>query len=165
MCLNVGFLLHQTLGYSRTFDFEVPHVQVGDDLDVSDLHGELRLSRTAQGLYAAGALRASTLVDCVRCLTPFDQPLTVVFDDLFVYPPSRANEPLLAIPETGLLDLTPLAREYFLLDMPLRPLCRPECRGLCPECGADWNNTECEHVSSAVDPRLQGLRALLDDSA
>lgn len=101
----------------------------------------------------------------MRCLTPFDQPLTITFDDLFVHPPSRATEPLLAVPESGLLDLTPLAREYFLLDMPLRPLCRPECKGLCPECGVNRNEIDCGHVSLAGDLRLQGLRAALDDSA
>jgi len=165
LCLNVGFLLHQTLGYSRTFDFDIPHVQVDDDLDVSDLRGELRLTRTAQGLYATGTLQASTGAECVRCLSPIDQTLTVGFDDLFVYPPSRATEPLLVVPETGLLDLTPLTREYFLLDLPLQPLCRPDCRGLCPECGANRNEAECDHGSLVIDPRLEGLRALLDDSA
>jgi uncharacterized protein len=165
LCLNVGFLLHQTLGYSRTFDFEVPRVQVGDDLDVSDLRGEVRLTRTAQGLYAAGALEASSRAECVRCLSPFNLILTMTFDDLFVYPSERATDPLLAVPETGLLDLAPLTREYLLLDLPLQALCRPDCRGLCPECGVNRNETACEHEASAVDPRMEGLRALLDDSA
>jgi uncharacterized protein len=156
-------MLHQTVGYNRTFEFDHPSVQVSDDLDVSDMRGELRLTRTAQGLYATGGLRATTRAECVRCLTPFDQNLTITFDDLFVYPPGKATEPLLAVPETGLLDLSPLAREYMLLDVPLRPLCRPDCRGLCPECGANRNETDCSHEISETDPRLAGLRALLDE--
>jgi uncharacterized protein len=163
LCLNVGFLLHQTVGYNRTFEFDHPNVQVSDDLDVSDLQGELRLTRTAQGLYATGTLHGTTPAECVRCLTPFDQRLTIAFDDLFIYPPAKATEPLLAVPETGLLDLAPLTREYVLLDIPLRPLCRPECRGLCPECGANRNETTCSHETSETDPRLAGLRALLDE--
>lgn len=163
LCLNVGFMLHQTVGYNRTFEFDHPSVQVSDDLDVSDLQGELRLTRTAQGLYAAGAMQAGAEAECVRCLTPFEQRLAITFDDLFVYPPDRATEALLAIPETGLLDLGPLTREYMLLDFPLRPLCRPDCKGLCPECGVDWNESECEHKSAAPDPRLAGLRALIED--
>jgi uncharacterized protein len=156
-------MLHQTVGYNRTFEFDHPSVQVSDDLDVSDLQGELRLTRTAQGLYATGGLRATTRAECVRCLTPFDQDLTITFDDLFVYPPEKATEPLLAVPETGLLDLSPLTREYMLLDVPLRPLCRPDCRGLCPECGVNRNETDCSHEISETDPRLAGLRALLDE--
>jgi uncharacterized protein len=157
-------MLHQTLGYTRTFDFDLPHVQVGDDLDVSDFQGAVRLTRATQGLYAAGTLHAVVRAECVRCLTPFDQVLTIAFDELFSFPPSTATDSLLSIPETGLLDLTPLAREYLLLDFPLQPLCRPDCRGLCPECGANRNETTCAHDTVTIDPRLQGLRALLDDS-
>ena len=59
-------------------------------------------------------MQAGAEAECVRCLTPFDQRLAINFDDLFVYPPERASETLLAIPETGLLDLGPLTREYML---------------------------------------------------
>jgi uncharacterized protein len=158
-------MLRQTVGYNRTFEFDHPSVQVSDDLDVSDLRGELRLTRTAQGLYASGTMTGITGVECVRCLTPFAQRLTIAYDDLFVYPSTKATEPLLVVPETGLLDLTPLTREYMLLDLPLQPLCRPDCRGLCPECGVNRNETECEHDTSNADPRLAGLRALLDGRA
>ncbi|HLE23786.1 MAG TPA: DUF177 domain-containing protein [Anaerolineales bacterium] len=158
-------MLHQTVGYNRTFEFDYPSVQVSDDLDVSDLRGELHLTRTAQGLYATGGMSGTTGAECVRCLTPIDQRLSIVYDDLFVYPPAKATEPLLAVPETGLLDLTPLTREYMLLDFPLRPLCRPDCRGLCPECGVNRNETKCDHDSPTTDPRLAGLRALLDGPA
>jgi uncharacterized protein len=158
-------MLHQAVGYNRIFEFDHPSVQVSDDLDVSDLQGELRLTRTAQGLYASGGMQAGNQADCVRCLTPFKQRLVIAFDDLFVYPALRATEPLLAIPETGLLDLSPLTREYMLLSFPLQPLCRPDCKGLCPECGVNWNDTECEHQSPAPDPRLAGLRAWIDDPA
>lgn len=158
-------MLHQTVGYNRTFEFDDLSVQVSDDLDVSDLQGELRFTRTAQGLYATGTMAGATRTECARCLTPYDQRLTIAFDDLFVYPPSKAIDSLLIIPETGLLDLTPLTREYMLLNFPLQPLCRPDCRGLCPECGVNRNETKCDHDSPAHDPRLAGLRALLDGPA
>lgn len=159
--LNVGFLLHESVGYSRTFDFELPSVQVSEDLDVSHLRGELRLTRTAQGLYGQGRLQGSTPLECVRCLAPFDQSITARVDDLFVYPPGTAAEPLLAIPETAILDLAPLLREYFLLDVPLQPVCRADCKGLCPECGGNLNDSTCRHPSTDIDPRLAGLQSLL----
>jgi len=159
--LNVGFLLHESIGYSRTFDFDLPIVQVSEDLDVSHMHGELRLTRTAQGLYGLGRLQAATPLECVRCLTPFDQEINARVNDLFVYPPGGTSEPLLAIPETAILDLGPLLREYFLLDVPLQPVCRPDCRGLCPECGNNLNETSCSHPVSDVDPRLAGLQSLM----
>lgn len=117
------------------------------------------MTRAPQGLVAHGRLEASTPTECVRCLTPYGQALGVEFDDLFVYPPSKASEGLLAVPETGILDLGPLAREYFVLDFPIRPLCRPNCRGLCPDCGANWNETACPHAQARPDPRLAALPA------
>lgn len=157
--MNVGFLLHESIGYHRTFEFDHPNVQVSDDLDVDDLRGWVRMTRAAQGLYAHGRLEGRAPAECVRCLTPYRQTLTAELDDLFVYPASKAAEGLLAVPETGILDLSPLVREYFLLDFPIQPLCRPDCRGLCPECGANWNETTCQHDPRASQARLAGLRA------
>lgn len=159
--LNVGFLLHESIGYSRTFDFDLPSVQVSEDLDVSHMQGELRFTRTAQGLYGQGQLQAMTSLECVRCLAPFEGVIHARVNELFVYPPGPSSEPLLAIPETGILDLRPLLREYFLLDLPLQPLCRPDCKGLCPECGNNLNETTCSHPASEIDPRLAGLQSLL----
>jgi uncharacterized protein len=141
--LNVGFLLHQGVGTSRSFDFEHRRVQVGSDLQVASLKGSVRLSRTAQGLYAQGEMTAETQSECVRCLTEIPLTLKVHIDDLFVYPPNQGTDPILTIPETGVLDLAPLLREYLLLEIPLQPLCQPGCKGLCPECGNNLNENTC----------------------
>ena len=90
--------------------------------------------------------------------------MQVEVNDLFVYPPSQPTDPNLSIPETGILDLSPVLREYLLLDVPLQPLCRPDCQGLCPECGNNRNETACNHPAAEVDPRLSALRALLPDA-
>ncbi|MEW6567595.1 MAG: DUF177 domain-containing protein [Chloroflexota bacterium] len=159
--LNVGFLLHQGVGTHRSFDFDHARVRLAADLTVSDLHGSIRMSRTAQGLYADGRLQAHATAECVRCLEAFEQPLEIEVHDLFIYPPSQATDPLLTIPETGILDLNPLLREYLLLDLPLRPLCRPDCKGLCPVCGKDLNQGPCDHAPAEIDPRLSVLKTLL----
>ena len=156
--VNVGFLLHQSVGYCRSFDFEQPSVQVGGDLDVSFLQGSLRFTRTHQGLVAQGELSACTRLECVRCLTEFDQTLGLAINELFVYPPTQANDPILVVPETGILDLNPYFREGLLLDVPIQPLCRPECRGLCPECGANLNESTCEHMAGEPEPSRPELR-------
>jgi len=159
--LNVGFLLHRDVGFNRNFDFDGLGVKVSDDLEVRNLRGSMRFTRTAQGLYGQGNLKAETSLECVRCLKTFDQTLEIRLDDLFVYPPDRASDPLLAVPETGILDLSPLTREYLLLDFPLQPVCRAECRGLCPECGNNLNDKSCQHTRAEVDPRLEVLKDLL----
>ncbi|MCJ7513828.1 MAG: DUF177 domain-containing protein [Anaerolineales bacterium] len=163
--INVGFLLHEQAGYSRTFDFDHPAVQISEDLAISKLRGSLRFTRTAQGLYGDGQLEATTPMECVRCLSAFEQPLAIRIGDLFASPPGQATDPLLVVPETGVLDLSPLLREYLLLDVPLQPLCRSNCRGLCPECGNNLNESRCSHPKEPIDPRLAALQSLLDDSS
>lgn len=160
--LNVGFLLHQNVGFSRVFDFDHNRVPLGEDMLADRLQGEVRFTRTGQGLYGQGRLIASVPGECVRCLADFDQPLAVELGELFAYPPSEATDPLLAIPETGILDLTPLVRELALVAMPIQPLCREGCKGLCPECGADRNVVRCGHRQEETDPRLAALEGLRD---
>lgn len=162
--LNVGFLLHQGVGASRDFEFDLPEVTVAPDLSVRRLQGTLRLARTAQGLYARGALRAAAPAECVRCLETFEQPLAIEVNDLFLYPAPPDADPSLRIPETAQLDLSPLLREYLMLDLPLQPVCRAACQGLCPECGVNRNHTSCEHPTAGLDPRLSALSSLLSES-
>jgi uncharacterized protein len=162
--LNVGFLLHQNVGFSRVFEFDIPTSRLGDELAVEDLRGRLRLTRTAQGIYVAGVLRARMELECVRCLTPIRQPLESEFGELYVYPAEKADDPVLAIPETAILNLSPLLRELMWLDVPTQPLCRDDCKGLCPVCGNNRNVESCDHPHENIDPRLAPLKALLQDS-
>lgn len=160
--LNVGFLLSQTAGYSREFEIEASAERVGEDLTLHDLHGRLRLTRTAQGLFAQGDLAAAVPAQCVRCLTEFSQPLSIHIADLFVTPPSQAGDPLLVVHDDMHLHLGPLVRESMLLDVPLQPLCQPDCKGLCPECGGDRNRNECHcgRGASALERRRPSLQLL-----
>jgi uncharacterized protein len=160
--LNVGFLLKQSVGFSRTFDYDLQDARLSDDLQVSRLVGALRLTRTTQGIYVTGQLTAKLPQTCVRCLNPFNLNVDFEFEDLFAYPPERAEEEILAIPETGILDLAPLAREYILLEIPIQPTCKANCQGLCPVCGLDRNENPHEHEEARIDPRLSALKALLE---
>lgn len=160
--LNVGFLLNKNVGYSRNFEFEVPHTLVDGDLEVKNLTGTLHATRTGQGVYMHGTLSAETPIECVRCLDEFNQVLTAEFDELFVYPPQKDVEPELTISEDAILDLNPILRELFILDVPIQPVCRADCKGLCPICGENRNEQECEHPEEDIDPRMAVLKSLLD---
>jgi len=162
--INVGFLLCQSVGFSREFEFEEPTVQVADDLDVFDFKGTILFTRTAQGLYAQGRLNAKIPQECVRCLSEFTQELAIGIRDLFIYPPEKGADPLLVIPETAILDLSGIIREYLILDIPLQPLCRLDCLGLCPVCGKVQREGKCKHPETRLDPRLAVLQSLLKDS-
>jgi uncharacterized protein len=81
---------------------------------------------------------------------------------LYAFTPNSLTESGLIVPETGLLDLEPLIREEMLLAIPINPICRPDCKGLCPVCGENLNESQCSHEDEEVDPRLSVLRTLLN---
>jgi DUF177 domain-containing protein len=160
--LNVGFLLKEGTGYRRKFEFDAPEAQVSDDLIINNLGGQVTLSRTPQGLYAEGRITGQVLGECVRCLDNFQLPLTANIAELFIFPPENARPGEPVVPEDAMLDLAPLVREDMLLSAPMRMLCRPDCKGLCPHCGANRNLESCTCAEEIVDPRLAALGAFLE---
>ena len=147
--LNVGFLLSQTAGYGRQFDFREESLALGSDIRVEEFTGHLQLNRTPQGIVAQGDFAAQLPAECARCLKSFSAPVSIHLEDLFVYPPQNATDPLLAVGDDAHLNLEPLMREYLLINQPTRLLCRPDCKGLCPVCGNDLNEKECHHPKEA----------------
>ncbi len=157
--LNVGFLLKENVGYSRQIDFEAPVLEVADDLDIAHFRGTVQLTRTPPGVYVQGRFRGEHPAECVRCLAGFSQTLNADIKQLYDYPPDPSSE--FSISETGFLDLAPLVRELLLLSIPIRALCRPDCKGLCPNCGQDWNEGPCECQKDEINPQFAVLKNLL----
>ncbi len=143
--LNVGFVIHQGVGYVRDFPIEAESIKVAPDLTLSDLNGYARVTRTTQGLLIQVLLEAVTTLDCVRCLGPATQTLEVDFTDLYAFSPTSATESGLIVPENGKIDLAPIVREEMLVALPISPLCRPDCKGLCPVCGENLNDVPAHH--------------------
>ncbi len=160
--LNLGFFIHQQIGYSREFPLEIPRLNLDPELALSDLYGTVRVTRTPQGLLIQAKLGAKTSIECVRCLTEFLLHLETEFSELYAFNKRSVTDSGLILPEDGNINLTPLVREYMLLAVPIKPLCRPDCKGLCSECGENLNEVTCEHTSNKIDPRLEMLKTLLD---
>jgi uncharacterized protein len=133
--------------------------QVLGDLKVDYVRGKLRLTRTDKRILAKGTLDTSVQAECVRCLITFQLPLTLQFEEMFAFSPSA--DPVYFVDEGGWLDLRQPVREQILLAMPIQTLCRPVCKGLCSQCGANLNEGPCGCGSEDVDPRLAGLKSLL----
>lgn len=160
--LNVGFLINAAVGYSRVFSFEYETIRLGDDLVVANLIGYATFSRTQQGLLVQGEFSARLEVECVRCLEPFWQQVHWTFTDLYAFDKRSLSESNLLVPEDGHIDLAPLLREYALLEVPIMPICRPDCRGLCPVCGENLNLRDCGHRTHADDSPFSLLKDLLE---
>lgn len=158
---NFGFLLEAPFGTSRVIELNYPTIQVQDVL-LSPLQGTFQATRTSEGIYVSGTLQSAIQVECVRCLETTTVPLEIQLDDLFYYPPYTAPEGESTIGENGFIDLAPLVREMSLLDVPMHPLCQPDCQGLCIECGQNLNEADCGCKDDDIDPRLASLRAFFD---
>jgi len=162
LLLNVGFIIHQTVGYVRDFPFDFERIFLPPDTELLNLTGTVRVTRTAQGLLVQGNLRAETKVECSRCLTEFLQPLQAEFTDLYAFTHNAVTESGLILPENGKINLAPVLRDEMLLSVPINPICMPDCKGLCPVCGENRNETDCKHDPQESDPRLDALRSLLE---
>ena len=160
--LNVGFLLNAPVGDSRDFLFDIPHIHLVPDLHLNELKGTARITRTAHGQLVQVKMHAALPTECVRCLTGFSQKLDADFTELYAISHNSVTDSELILPEDAHIDLTPLVREYMLLEIPISPLCSPECIGLCPICGGNLNENPHEHAPDEVDPRLSILKSLLD---
>ncbi len=163
--LNVGFLINQTVGTSRDFPIDLPSIRFDPDLVLRDLEGAARITRIAQGLLVQTKMHATQQAECVRCLTEIEQELHTDFTELYAFTRKSLTESGLLVPEDGHIDLSPLVREYMLLDVPIKPLCSPDCKGLCPICGENMNEVQCGHMPETIDPRLAVLKTLLEEKS
>jgi uncharacterized protein len=152
--LNVGFIIGQPIGSSRDFHFDYPSVHLQPDLDLNSFIGIARIGRTPQGLVVQAKFQADQKMECVRCLEEFDQRLEIEFNDLYAFSRRTASESGLILPESGIIDLEPLVREYMLIEIPISPLCKPDCKGLCPVCGENLNETTCEHQRGRMEQQM-----------
>lgn len=160
---------------------EVP----SDDFVVADaLHVEGTVERVDGSSYRLDARVTGTLsLSCARCAEPFDFPVDAAFELRFVpATPEEAqartaahaddDEDGVQIDEDAsvvaydepVIDLAQVVREQAYLALPMKPLCRPDCKGLCPQCGTNWNQAACNCENRWEDPRLAGLKSLLKDA-
>jgi len=143
--INVGFFFNLPIGSYRDIHFDFAELHLPPDLDVTNLSGAVHISRTPQGLLFDGKFDALAPAECVRCLESFSQPLKSEFSEVYAYKSHSFTESGLYIPEDGNIDLSPIVREYLMLEYPIKPLCKADCQGLCVVCGENLNLKTCEH--------------------
>jgi len=158
--LNVGFIIHEQVGYVHEFPFDFDKVKLGEDLELDQFSGSAHIGRTPQGLLVQGRFLCQIWLECVRCLNTFTRPLTWELTELFAFNKKSVSESDLLLPEDAHIDLQPLLREYALLEIPLSPICKPDCMGLCPVCGQDLNIFNCGHRPLADESPFSVLKKL-----
>ncbi len=154
-------------GVGATRNYEVNDVTdiTGEGCE-SLVKGQVVLTRTDRGILVKGTLATEIELDCGRCLKSFHCPLTLNIEEVYFptldvtsgLPVSQSDEPgAFTIDEHHDLDLTEAIQQYTLMAVPMKPLCREACLGLCPECGANLNLEECKCRKVSVDPRWAKL--------
>jgi uncharacterized protein len=145
-------------------DLATPVASVPPDRPVTV---DAEVESVVEGLLVTGRVSATAVVHCVRCLRELDVDLEVQVRELFALQPRDGEDEGYAVLPDDRLPLDTMARDALVLDFPAFPLCRPDCAGLCPRCGADRNTSDCGHGGSdIIDPRwagLAGLRASLQE--
>jgi len=157
---NVSDLLHHPAA-RRHERVEIPGCELGGSagarLSSAPLVVEVWLERIPHGLVVHGNVTAEYESECSRCLKPvrahLDTPIRELFERDFI---DGETYPL----EGEEVDLELPVRDTVLLDLPAAPLCREDCAGLCPMCGVDRNEADCECDPNPPDPRWDALRAL-----
>jgi len=132
----------------------------------SDVELDLVLTSVSEGVYISGNVRGSLVGECGRCLNEINTSFDVHLAELYAYADSTTEETT-DEDEVGrmhgdLIDLEPAVRDAVVLTLPTTPLCRPDCPGLCPDCGVHFDDLPADHSHEDVDPRWAALRNLTE---
>jgi len=170
---NVAQLLREEVGARREYDFAEAALPLDSEMTLRQVMGHVRFTRTASGVLGDVEAHGAVDMPCMRCLNLSTQTVVVRFRDEFhskievntgMPLPQPQEEDPFYITENHLVDLEEAIREYALLELPMQPLCRPECKGICSTCGVDRNIEECRCQEVAGDDRFAALKALLEDN-
>ena len=175
LLFNVAQLLKEPIGANRTGEVVADLRRIAPDLVQGDteveslVRGVVKLDSTQIGVLVQGDLEGNAVLSCARCLEPVETPLAFRIEETFVPTidimtgrPIKVEEedPALWINEHHILDLEEVIRQDAVLAAPSHVLCRPDCRGLCPNCGQNFNEGPCD-CRPEPDPRWSALLDLL----
>jgi uncharacterized protein len=168
---NVAQLLQEPVGATRRYELDDKELDLGDGNFVRPVKGNVRLTRTQKGVLSDVDIYGGVQLECARCLTELSHELRFSFSEEYYQTvvvntgaalPKPEEPDVFLIDETHKLDLADAMREYALLEMPMLPLCREDCKGLCPECGVNLNEAPDHSHEAEEDDRLAALKQLLE---
>jgi uncharacterized protein len=178
MIYNVAGLLTGNLGDSQQYEIENERLEISG-YKLTKISGPVRLMRTDVTVLVSAEIEAKSQGLCSRCLEPASLDIFVAMEEEFT--PINANlmdsaanqneigdafyDPALIIDERNFLDLTVGLGQALLSAIPIAPLCKDDCLGICPTCTVNRNIIQCSCAKSSVDPRWAGLAGLLGKGA
>ncbi|MCE2849935.1 MAG: YceD family protein [Roseiflexaceae bacterium] len=174
LTFNVAQLLREPIGARRQHDFTEDSLQLYDNEFIRDIHGHVHFTRTLAGVYVKCRAVGNVTTQCVRCLQPahvrveldfVEECIATVDVNTGAALPKPEEDDVFLIDEHHMLDVGVAIREYALLEIPISPHCKDDCRGLCTGCGVDLNLEVCRCHEESNDERFAALRALLNKTS
>ena len=144
----------------------------GECIFLAPLRLQLNVAREYDHIRAEGEVETRVRLACSRCLTEYETEIVSPFTIFYI--PSAggtqdeevelAEQDLISVPFNGdEIDFTDEIAEQVLMEIPLKPLCKEECRGLCPNCGTDLNLADCSCSRTTVNLKLSALQNFKED--
>jgi uncharacterized protein len=169
---NVSQLLKSDIGQSRAYEFEADEpLDLGEE-SASDITGRVRFMLTNFGIVANVDAHGVLHLNCSRCLEPFATPVYVAFTeeyqptiDITTGLPSKTphSDSAFEISQNHTIDLSEALRQHFVLAEEMIPLCREDCKGLCPTCGTNLNTDTCACPPPQEESPFLALQGLFAD--
>jgi uncharacterized protein len=167
MQINVAQLLKESVGAVRTYEIDET---TGEGFPI---RGNVKLLRTNRSILVTGSLKTATGGECSRCLQKFEYPLQIDIEEEYfltrdpvsgVALPPPTETGAFVIDENHILDLSEAIRQYTIMALPMKLICREDCAGLCPRCGRNLNSGTCECPPAPPDARWAPLLALRSEN-
>jgi uncharacterized protein len=162
MYFNVSQLLIDSNGSRRSYNVDDVAILM-DESPASGIVGDVDLLRTDKGIWVSATLDSTVQCVCSRCLKEYEQPIQLFIQEEFFRIEDAGvggkdsggigTDETFYIDQSHTLDLREAARQYSALCLPMKPICHPECIGLCPGCGVNLNETRCLCDNTAADGR------------
>ncbi|MFI7189534.1 YceD family protein [Nocardia nova] len=148
--------VHRVVTAAEKIGLDLIAIPAGAEIDL-----DLTLQAVSEGVLVTGSVSAPIEGECSRCLESFTDDLELEITELFAYPNS-ATEQTTEEDEIyrlvdDMIDIEPVVTDAVGLELPLQPLCEPDCAGLCPECGVRMAIAGPDHTHEILDPRWAGL--------
>ncbi len=152
-------------------DFTEEELDVANHVSVlrRSVHSEFQMSLLGEQIHVKGVLGADLELVCCRCLKSFESAIEKNFELDYRPDPMVEEGEEFSLTYTDLdigfyrdqrLDVSALISEQVVLEVPMKPVCQEECKGLCDQCGADLNKGSCDCQPGSLDPRLAALAEL-----
>ncbi|MBI4312945.1 MAG: DUF177 domain-containing protein [Chloroflexi bacterium] len=167
MQFNVAGLLKGAVGATQRHLLDEAPLSL-EDIQAERVWGAVTLMRVNDGVWVRGDFRATVECACSRCLRSYPATVSFHFDETYYPTLDIASGVAITLPDGAeadaaidnhhILDISEAIRQNIILGLPMKPLCKPACAGICARCGRDMNESPCACPQDTGDPRWAALK-------